>query len=102
MRKEVINIPVHSFVHLGITLILVLGHYSGLSGRHRAMYFFSLGVFSLLSSMFTASVLVWFSNFRKCFVFNFYFDHCVHFYIFTYSVIVYIPRCFQNEWESLG
>jgi hypothetical protein len=33
-----------SFVHLGITLILVLGSYSGLSGRVRTVYLFSLCV----------------------------------------------------------
>jgi hypothetical protein len=32
------------FVHLGITLILVLGVYSGLSGRVRTVYVFSLCV----------------------------------------------------------
>jgi hypothetical protein len=47
------------FVHLGIILILVLGFYSGLSGRVRTV------VVSLLFSRFTASALVWFSNFLK-------------------------------------
>jgi hypothetical protein len=42
-------------VHLGITLILVFGFYSGLSGRVRAVYLFSLCVVLLLSSRFTAS-----------------------------------------------
>jgi hypothetical protein len=37
-------------VHLGIILIHVLGFYSGLSGRDRMAYLFSLCVVSLLSS----------------------------------------------------
>jgi hypothetical protein len=52
-----------SSVHLGIILILVLGFYSGLSGKVRTVYLFSLCVVSLLSSRFTSSALVWFSNF---------------------------------------
>jgi hypothetical protein len=51
-----------SFVHLGIILMLVLRCYSGLSGRVRTVHLFSLCVVSLLSSWFTASALVWFSN----------------------------------------
>jgi hypothetical protein len=57
------------FVHLGIILILVLRFYSGLSGRVRTVCLFSLCVVSLLSSRFTASALVWFSNFLKYLVF---------------------------------
>jgi hypothetical protein len=53
------------FVHLGIILILVLGFYSGLSGRVRAVYLFSLCAVSLLSSRIIDSALVWFSNFLK-------------------------------------
>jgi hypothetical protein len=50
------NSQTHAFfVHLGIILIIVLGFYSGLSGRGRAMYLFSLRVVSLLSSRVTAS-----------------------------------------------
>jgi hypothetical protein len=49
------------FVHLGIILILVLGFYSGLSCRVRAVYSFSLCIVMLLSSRFTAIALVWFS-----------------------------------------
>jgi hypothetical protein len=52
-------------VHLGITLILVLGFYSGLSGRVRTVSLFSLCVVLLLSSRFTATALVWLSNFLK-------------------------------------
>jgi hypothetical protein len=52
-------------VHLYIVLILVLGFYSGLSGRARTFYLFSLRVVSLLTSRFTASALVWFSHFLK-------------------------------------
>jgi hypothetical protein len=50
------------FVHLGIILILLLGFYSGLSGRVSTVYFFSLCVASLLPSRFIASALMWFSN----------------------------------------
>jgi hypothetical protein len=60
------------FVQLGIILILVLEFYSGLSGRVRTVYLFCLiCVVSLLSSRFTASALVWFSNFLKYLVFHF-------------------------------
>jgi hypothetical protein len=59
------------FVHLGIILILVLWFYSGLSGRVRTVYLFSLCVVLLLSIRFTASALVWFSNFLKYLVFQF-------------------------------
>jgi hypothetical protein len=52
------NAYTFSFVHLGIILILVLRFYSGLSGRVRTVYPFSLCVVSLLSSRFTASALV--------------------------------------------
>jgi hypothetical protein len=48
-------------VQLRIILIPVLGFYSGLSGRVRTVYLFSLCVVSLLSSRFTASALVWLS-----------------------------------------
>jgi hypothetical protein len=60
-----------SFVHLGIILILVLGVYSGVSGRVLTVYLFSLCVVSLLSSRFTATALVWFSNFLKYLIFYF-------------------------------
>jgi hypothetical protein len=50
-------------VHLGFILILVLGFYSGLSGRVRTVYLFGLCVVLLLSSRFTASALVWFSDY---------------------------------------
>jgi hypothetical protein len=72
MPSDVTNIPTFLFVHLGIILILVLGFYSGLSSRVRAVYLFSVSVVSLLSSRFTASALVSFSNFLKCLVFHFY------------------------------
>jgi hypothetical protein len=52
-------------VHLGIILIAVLGFYSGLPGRVRAVFLFSICVVSLLSSWFTDSALVWFSCFLK-------------------------------------
>jgi hypothetical protein len=68
------------FVHLGIIFILALGFYSGLPGRVRMVYLFSLCVVSLLSSRFTASALVWFSNFLKYEYFE------VHFFISLSSV----------------
>jgi hypothetical protein len=58
------------FVHLGIILILVLGFYSGLCGRVRTVYLFSLCVVSLLSCRFTVSALVWFFKFLKYLVFH--------------------------------
>jgi hypothetical protein len=58
------------FVDLGMILILVWGFYSDQSGRARTVYLFSLCVVSLLSSRFTASVLVWFSHFLKYLVFH--------------------------------
>jgi hypothetical protein len=58
------------FVHLNIILIFVLEFYSGLSGRVRTAYLFSLCVVSLLSSRFTASAFVWFSNFLKYLIFH--------------------------------
>jgi hypothetical protein len=58
------------FVHLGIILFLtgILRFYSGLSGRVRSVYLFSLCVVSLLSSRFTASALVWTLDFHSCFI----------------------------------
>jgi hypothetical protein len=53
------------FVQLSIILIPVLGFYSSLSGRVRTVYLSSLCAVSVLSSRFTASALVWFSNFLK-------------------------------------
>jgi hypothetical protein len=60
------------FVHLGIIVILVLGFYSDLFGRVRTVYLLSHCVVSLLSSRFTSSALVWFSNFPKYLVFHFF------------------------------
>jgi hypothetical protein len=62
MPSGVTHILVFISVHLRITLILVLGFYSGLSGKVTTVYLFSPCVVSLLSSRFTASALVWFSN----------------------------------------
>jgi hypothetical protein len=45
--------------------MLVLGFYSGLSGRVRAVYLFSLCVVSVLSIRFNASALAWLYNFLK-------------------------------------
>jgi hypothetical protein len=51
----------------------ILGFYSGLPGRVRTVYLFSLCVVSLLSSRFTASALVWLSTFLKYLVLHFLF-----------------------------
>jgi hypothetical protein len=59
-----------SFVHLDITLVLILEFYSGLPGRVRTVYLFSLCVVSLLSSRFNASALVWFYNFLESLLFH--------------------------------
>jgi hypothetical protein len=53
------------FVHLGIILILVLGFHSAVSGRVRTVYLFSWHVVSVLSNRFTASSLVWLTNYLK-------------------------------------
>jgi hypothetical protein len=67
------------FFHFGIIFILVLGFYSGPSDRVRTVYLFSLCVVLLLSSRFTASALVWFYNFLKYLVFQFFiFGYCIH------------------------
>jgi hypothetical protein len=59
--------------------MLVLGFYSGLSGRVRTLYLFSLCVVSSLSNRFNAVALVWFSYYLKYLVFHFFFtEHCVH------------------------
>jgi hypothetical protein len=79
--------------------MLVLGFYSGLSARVRTVYLFSLCVVSLLSSRFTASALVWFSNFLKYLVF--------HFFISLSTMIIcrssWILLCkgrFRSEWKE--
>jgi hypothetical protein len=68
----VTHILIFFLVHLGIIFILVLGFYSGMSGRVRTVYLFSLCVVSLLSSWFTASALVWICNFLKYCVLHFF------------------------------
>jgi hypothetical protein len=60
-----------SCTYLDIILMFVLGFYSGLSGRVRAVYVFSLDVVSLLSGRFTVSALVWFCNLLKYSVLHF-------------------------------
>jgi hypothetical protein len=77
------------FVHLGNILILILGFYTGLSGRVRAVYLFSLCVVARLYSMFTASALVWFSNLLKYLVFNFFISLSTVF-ICRYSWILWL------------
>jgi hypothetical protein len=66
-------------VNRGLTVFLFcspvnscIGFYSGLSGRVRTVYLFSLCVVSLLSSRFSAKALAWFSNLLQCFVFHFF------------------------------
>jgi hypothetical protein len=92
------------FFHLGIIVMFVLGFYSGLSGKVRTVYLFSLYVASLLSSRFPASALVWFSNFLKYLALHFFYftELCVHLEIFMHPVVVYVPRCIRNRTESLG
>jgi hypothetical protein len=51
--------------------MLVLGFYSGLPGRVRTVYL-SVCVVSLLSSRLIAGALVWFPNFLKYLVFQFF------------------------------
>jgi hypothetical protein len=65
MPNGVTHILLFFLLHLDISLILVLGVCSGLSGRVRIVYLFSLCIVSLLPSRVTVSVLVWFSNFLK-------------------------------------
>jgi hypothetical protein len=60
------------FVHFGIILMLVLWFYSGLSGRVRTVYLFSLCVVSHMSSRLTVSALVCFSNSVKYLIFHFF------------------------------
>jgi hypothetical protein len=71
MSSDVIHILLLVF-HLGIILILVLGFYSGQSGRDRTLCIFSLCVVSLLSSRFSASALVWFFNFLNYLALTFF------------------------------
>jgi hypothetical protein len=67
-----VALHIYFFVHLGIILVLLFGLYLGLPGGVRTVYFLTLCVVLLLSNMFTASELVWFSNFLKCLVFHFF------------------------------
>jgi hypothetical protein len=68
--NELFPLAFFFFVHLGIIYILVLRFFSGMSGRVKTVYLFSLCVVSLLSSRFSASSLVWFYNFLKYLVFH--------------------------------
>jgi hypothetical protein len=85
------------FVHLGMILILVLRFYSGLSGRVRTVYLFSLRVVSLLSSRFTASALVWFSNFLKYMALHFCISLSTPF-ICRSSRILWLCTKVRSEW----
>jgi hypothetical protein len=58
------------FFLLGIIVILILEFYSGLSGRVRTVYLFSLCVVTLLSSRFATNALVWYFNCLKTLVFH--------------------------------
>jgi hypothetical protein len=79
----------YTLFHIGIILILVLGFYSGLSGGVRTLYHFSLCVVSLFSSRFTASALVWFSNFLKYLVFHFFISQ-YHSQCIIYGYVCYV------------
>jgi hypothetical protein len=70
------------------------------------VYLFTQCVVSLLSSRFTASALVWFSNFLKYLVFHFFISQstvsiCRSSWILD-PLVVYVPSCVQNGSESLG
>jgi hypothetical protein len=88
------------FVHLDLTLILVLGFYSGLPGRDKTVYLFSLCVVSLLSSRFTVSALVWFSSFLKYLVFHFLFNLELYLFIDLYGS--YGCLCTKVPSERIG
>jgi hypothetical protein len=85
---------IYFFVHLDIISILVLGFYSGLSGRVMMVYVSSLCVVALLSTRFPSSALVWFSNFFKYLVFHW--TLCLF-----VDLHVYVPRRIRNGSESL-
>jgi hypothetical protein len=111
MPSGVTHIHVFLFVYLSIILILVLGFYSGMPGRVRTVYLFSLCVVLLLPSRFTANALVWFSNFPKYLVFHFFISLSSVFicgsswilWLFTYQgafrIDVYIAKyCARKIW----
>jgi hypothetical protein len=99
----IFNATPFSFVHLGIILILIFGFYSGLSGRVRTVYLFSLCVVSLLSSRFTASVLVWFLIFVSIWYSTFLFHWALCSFVDLHvSCGWFVSRCVQNGSESLG
>jgi hypothetical protein len=92
------------FVHLGIILILLLGFYSGLSGRVGTVYLFNLCVVSLLSSRFIASAWVWFSNFLKYVVFHLFISLSTVF-IWRSSWILWLSakvrsECIGESWKQ--
>jgi hypothetical protein len=63
------------------------------------MYLFCLCIVLLLSSRFTASALVWFSNLLKSLVLHFFISLST---VFVDPVVVYVPRYIQSGSESLG
>jgi hypothetical protein len=101
MPIGVTHILVFLFVHLlvSIILVLVLGFYWGRSGRVRTVYVFSLYIISLLSSRFSASALMWFSNFLKYLVFHFFISLSTVF-IYRSSILLllmYQGACSMNR-----
>jgi hypothetical protein len=76
--------------------MFVLGFYSGLSGRVKMVYLFSLCVVSVLSSMFTVSALVWLYNSLKCLTFHFSVSLRTVFVLRSSWIRVYVPRCAEN------
>jgi hypothetical protein len=80
-----------------------IGVYSGLSGRVRTVYLFSICVVSLLSSRFTASALVWIYNFLKYLIFHLFISlSIVSFVALHGSCGGSCTKCVQNGSESLG
>jgi hypothetical protein len=81
--------------------ILLLRFYSGLSGRVRKVYFFSLCVVLLLSSGFTASTLVWLSNFLKYLVFHIFISLSTVFICrFSWILCLFIYKgAFRMDWR---
>jgi hypothetical protein len=81
-----------------------LGFYSGMSGRVRTVYLFTLRVVSLLSSRFTASAWVWCYIFLKCLAFHFFISLSTVF-ICRYSWILWLLMyqvAFGMDWRILN
>jgi hypothetical protein len=67
------------------------------------VYLFSLRVVSLLSSKFTATALVWFSNFPKNFVFYLFISlSTVFIYRSSWILWLFMYQCaFRMDWRVL-